>query len=228
MIQHILEGRLTQAEQHTLCLLPVEVPPGVSRLEVRYRYSEGNILDLGLFDPELAPFPSREGFRGGSGSARDTVFVATDNATPGYLAGVIQPGRWHVALGLAKIAPGGCDYRVEIVFDDAPRTAYAPPPVPTRRLGAAGWYKGDLDAHTHHSDARGSLVDLVQAATARGLDFLAVTDHNTTSQQRAIAEREDTLLLIPGEEVTTHRGHANVWGVWGWADFRARGEADRG
>lgn len=226
MKKHVLEGLIVAREQEerALRLLPFEVPPGVSRLEVRYRYSEGNILDLGLFDPELAPFPSREGFRGWSGSARDAVFVAADDATPGYLAGAIQPGRWHVALGLAKVAAGGCDYRVEIVFDDAPRAVYTPSPVPTRRLGATGWYKGDLQSHTHHSDARGSLDDLVQAATALRLDFLAVTDHNTISHHRAIAKRADALLLIPGEEITTYRGHANVWGVEGWVDFRIEDE----
>lgn len=183
-------------------------------------------MDLGLFDPGLGPFPSREGFRGWSGSARDSVFVATDDATPGYLAGPLPPGRWHVALGLAKLAPQGCNYRVEIALDDALRSLYTPPAIPPRCLGAAGWYKGDLQSHTHHSDARGSLDDLVQAAIARGLDFLAVTDHNTISHHRAIAARADALLLIPGEEVTTYCGHANVWGVEGWVDFRVRDERD--
>jgi hypothetical protein len=194
VIRHILEERFTQAEQHTLCLLPFEVPPGTTRIEVRYRFSEGSILDLGLFDPRLGPFPSREGFRGWSGSARGAIFVATDDATPGYLPGPLQPGRWHVALGLAKVASQGCDYRVEIALDDAPRTLYEPAFAPPRPRGGSGWYKGDLQSHTHHSDARGSLDDLVQAANARSLDFLAVTDHNTISHHRAIAARYDALL----------------------------------
>ena len=29
------------------------------------------------------------------------------------------------------------------------------------------------------------------------------------------------LLLIPGIEITTYRGHANLWGVRGWHEFRA-------
>jgi hypothetical protein len=32
--------------------------------------------------------------------------------------------------------------------------------------------------------------------------------------------------VIPGEEITTYRGHANVWGVDGWVDFRIGHEDD--
>jgi hypothetical protein len=223
--RQVLEGFISATER-ALRLLPFKVPPGTSCIEVRYHFDEGSILDLGLFDPGLGPFPSREGFRGWSGSARNSVFIATDDATPGYLAGPLPLGTWHVALGLAKLAPQGCNYRVEIALDDAPRSVYTPTAIPPRCLGAAGWYKGDLQSHTHHSDARGSLDDLVQAATARGLDFLAVTDHNTISHYRAIAKRSDALLLIAGEEITTYRGHANVWGVEGWVDFRVGDERD--
>jgi hypothetical protein len=28
------------------------------------------------------------------------------------------------------------------------------------------------------------------------------------------------ILLVPGEEVTTYRGHANVWGLREWLEFR--------
>jgi hypothetical protein len=34
------------------------------------------------------------------------------------------------------------------------------------------------------------------------------------------------LLLIPGQEVTTYYGHANVWGLDRWLDFRCRSDAD--
>jgi len=35
---------------------------------------------------------------------------------------------------------------------------------------------------SYHSDAIGSLSDLVAVARARGLDFVAVPDHNTVSR----------------------------------------------
>jgi hypothetical protein len=48
------------------------------------------------------------------------------------------------------------------------------------------------------------------------LDFVAITDHNATSQFQALRELQpyfDDLLLIPGREVTTFKGHANLFGV---------------
>jgi len=221
------EGRVTAAERLTspLIYLPFEVPEGTTRLDVSYSYDEGHLLDIGLFDPALGPFPSKRGFRGWSGGARTAFFVATDDATPGYLPGPITPGRWQVVLGLAQVAAAPCRYRVEVTFSDAAR----PSPNVTARwpevFKNAGWYKGDLQSHTHHSDATGSLDDLYQAARARGLEFLAVTDHNTVSHHPHLAEASSAeLLLVPGEEVTTYKGHANVWGVEGWVDFRLRSE----
>jgi hypothetical protein len=62
----------------------------------------------------------------------------------------------------------------------------------------------------------------LQAAQARHLDFIAVTDHNTTTHNNSLRELApyfDDLLLIPGREVTTYKGHANVFGPTGFLDF---------
>ncbi|UCH27898.1 MAG: PHP domain-containing protein [Trueperaceae bacterium] len=201
--------------------LSFTVPEGTTRVDVRYRYDEGNEIDIGLFDPECEAFPSRRGFRGWSGTVRSSFFVAEDEATPGYLPGKIPAGEWRVMLGLYRLAVTPCNYRVEIGFDASPRKLVAPiaPTSPVRP--GAGWYRGDLHSHTHHSDAPGTVADLAEAARSRGLDFLAVTDHNTDSHHRQLAEASSSeLLLLPGQEVTTYRGHANVWGVDGWVDFR--------
>jgi hypothetical protein len=84
------------------------------------------------------------------------------------------------------------------------------------------WYAGDLHAHTTHSDGTLSIAQLTAAAAGRGLDFLAVTDHNTVSHHPhlpAVGAAYDVCLL-PGQEVTTHAGHANAFGDIGWVDFR--------
>jgi hypothetical protein len=63
----------------------------------------------------------------------------------------------------------------------------------------------------------------LEAAEARGLDFIAVTDHNTTSQAEALTEMQPafpSLLLMTGREVTTFQGHANVFGPTAFIDFR--------
>ncbi|HKI59138.1 MAG TPA: CehA/McbA family metallohydrolase [Trueperaceae bacterium] len=221
------DGRGDAGEAGPYLTLPFEVPPGTTRIDVRYRYDAGHILDLGLFDPRMGPFPSTSGFRGWSGSARDHVFVATDVATPGYLAGEMPAGSWQVVLGLAKLGEASCAYRVDVELRDDPLPVSAPVPARPVRVPGPRWFRGDLHSHTYYSDAHGSLGDLTKAARARGLDFLAVTDHNTTGHHGPVrASSTPELVLLPGEEITTYRGHANVWGVDGWVDFRLRDDAD--
>jgi hypothetical protein len=93
-----------------------------------------------------------------------------------------------------------------------PRRADVPP----------GWYAGDLHAHSVHSDGSLTVDQLAAEAVAAGLDFLAVTDHNTVSHHPhlAPASRRYGVSLIPGQEVTTDLGHANAFGDIGWVDFR--------
>lgn len=216
-------------------LLPFDVPEGVKRITVTYSFDRGggtdpqdkNEIDLGLFDPRGHEFLNAPGFRGWSGGARRTVFLAADEATPGYLPGPIYPGRWHVLLGLYKIAPAGCTVHVTVTLDEGEQGGAPLPSVawPEVVRPSPGWYGGDLHCHTHHSDGTGSVDDLVAAAHAQGLDFVALTEHNTVSHLPELARRSGPdLLLIPGVEITTYRGHANVWGVREWVDFRATDE----
>ncbi len=82
----------------------------------------------------------------------------------------------------------------------------------------------DLDAEAEHElleELRGHLEDAVAAARAQGLDFVAVTEHNTVSHLPHLREMQGgSPLLIPGLEISTYRGHANVWPVEDWFDFR--------
>lgn len=227
MTRIVLEGSATSGGERYL-LLPFEVPEDCRRIDVSYAFGaelgrghgdvcEPDILDLGLLDPAYEGLPSKQGFRGWSGGARRAVFIEEQHATPGYLPGDLPAGTWHVILGLARVGAAPCPYRVEIEISVARGPAKPGP----------GWFRGDLQSHTHHSDAKGSLLDLRQAARQRGLDFLAVTDHNTVSHHRYLAElSEPDLLLLPGMELTSYHGHANVWGVEGWVDFRLGSDAD--
>jgi hypothetical protein len=81
---------------------------------------------------------------------------------------------------------------------------------------------GDLHAHTVHSDGSLTVDELAAHAAAVGLDYLAVTDHNTVSHHPLLpaASERSGVLLLPGQEVTTDRGHANAFGDIGWIDFR--------
>ena len=203
--------------------VPIDVPPGTTRMDVAfaYRKAEDCVIDLGLFDPDVTAFPSTGGFRGWSGGARDSFFIATDDATPGYIPGPLRSGQWRIVLGLHKVPAAGVEVTIRHVLDDAPRRLITPQPRTSPARHGSGWYKGDLHCHTHHSDARGAPHLLHAAARQVGLDFLAVSDHNTTSQRRYFdAHSSPDLIFIRATEITTAGGHANVFGVDGFVDFR--------
>jgi len=218
-------ARITRRDQAAdpYFYVPFDVPEGVTRIDVTLSYpkSEQCIIDLGVLDPRATDYPTDQGFRGWSGGARDHFFVATDDATPGYIHGEIPSGRWKVMLGLYKVPEGGVDVLV-IVDHDSSRRAIAPQPsrqFPVRK--GAGWYRGDLHCHTFHSDAAGSPELLHAAARQAGLDFLAVADHNTITQRRYFHPHSSAdLVFIRAMEITTAVGHANVFGVDDWIDFR--------
>lgn len=238
-ITYTFEGRFTPQDKTTsdYHYFPFEVPEGITRLDISFDYSQPghrarkagheNAIDIGLFDAQGHAF-NGAGFRGWSGSARATFFVGLTEATPGYLPGPILAGTWQVVLGLYKIAPDGCDYKINVILNRSSQPAqpaYRPATLPFQpgsvvRAGA-GWYAGDLQTHSYHSDAEGSVARLADVARARGLDFVAITDHNTVSQLAELATHTGLdLLVIPAMEVTTYYGHANVWGLNHWLDFR--------
>jgi hypothetical protein len=222
---------VTRADQaaNPYFYIPFDVPEGTTRIDVTLDYpkAEDCIIDLGAFDPRDTGYPTAEGFRGWSGGARDSFFIATDDATPGYVHGAIPAGRWNVILGLYKVPEAGADATVTIVLDSTARQLLPPPArtFPVRQ--GAGWYRGDLHCHTFHSDARGAPELLHAAAKQAGLDFLAIADHNTTTQRRYFhAQSSPDLVFIRAMEVTTAVGHANVFGVDEWIDFRMTQPSD--
>lgn len=69
--------------------------------------------------------------------------------------------------------------------------------------------KIDLHCHTHYSyDALSSPHTLIKKASQRGLDGIAVTDHdNCNAWEEAIkAGKELNMKIILGEEITSNRG----------------------
>ena len=151
---------------------------------------------------------------GGSGWARRVAeALAADGVVVGGVAadGVVVDG--VVVDGVGLLGRAG-------------RARQAPAERPGRRSlpSAPGrtWLAGDLHAHTVHSDGAMTVPELASQAVARGLDFLAVTDHNTVSHHRELAAASAAygITLVPGQEVTTSRGHAGVLGDTGWIDFK--------
>jgi predicted metal-dependent phosphoesterase TrpH len=66
--------------------------------------------------------------------------------------------------------------------------------------------KIDLHVHTcYSSDSSITLKQLVSFAKKRGLDGVAVTDHNTVEGALKLKTRD--ILVVPGIEVSTSNGH---------------------
>jgi len=224
----VATGEITGADHETYKQIPFDVPEGTERITVRLTYDKANktVVDLGVFDPQR--------FRGWSGGTRDRFTLSASDASPGYLPGALPAGRWHVQFGVPNARKDAhSPYKVEMFLDRGTvrnaSAAIADAPI----KAAPGWFRGDLHMHDAHSD--GSCVSkagkkipcplfrTVDAAANAGLDFVAVTDHNTVSHFGGLRELQpyfDNILLIPGTEVTTFGGHANAIGLTRWVDFR--------
>lgn len=78
--------------------------------------------------------------------------------------------------------------------------------------------KFDLHVHSEHSkDSNSSHDDILEAARKKGLDGVAICDHDTVEgglacEKRAL-ELGFELIVIPGVEVTCSKGHILVLGV---------------
>jgi hypothetical protein len=188
----------TPADQGRYLRLAFDVPENTDRVEVEYTYerfvtedlpdgrrrTEAAIVDLGLYDETGR-------LRGWSGSERTSVAVSASAATPGYAAGPVRAGRWAVSLGLYKIS-GPVDVKITIRFPEK------------RELLLAG----DLHVHTVNSDGALRTSEMVELCRREGLDFVALTDHNSMRQNDEIVAA-DGITVIPGMEYTNYRGHAN-------------------
>lgn len=216
-----LHGTISPEKLATHEMLSFTVPPGIERMDVTLispGFQKGMYLTAGLFDPQR--------YRG---EGRSRFTVSTVDATGPYLPGPIIPGVWHIAIGYNYIAPDAHgDFTVKIHL--SPQLDPEQYPVLNKQ---PGWYKGDLHSHTGLSDAichsqSGANVPcplsrLLAAAASQGLDFLAVTEHNTPAHFNELMQDQlyyDKMLLIGAEEVTTVKGHANVWGTEGFLDYR--------
>jgi len=222
----VISGELNRAGYEHYTEVPFDLPAGVTRLTIRFRYGgkeQRSVLDLGLRDPQR--------FRGWSGGARDHMTLSVEDATPGYLPGPLPAGRWAVILGGPNIREGAhVPYEVRIFLEQRPTiTEFADAPI----AATPGWYRGDLHMHSGDSDGKcraqsGVVIPCpvyrtVEAGAARGLDFIALSDHNTTAHfnaLRALQGAFDRMLLIPAREVTTFWGHSNVFGPTDFLDFR--------
>lgn len=219
-------GTITGADHQRYRRVPFTLPKGTERLVVAFDYDQRDqktVIDLGVEDPH--------GFRGASGGNKADFTIAETDATPSYLPGRLDPGPWALSLAIPNIRAGVTSrWTARLWFLKGAEAQALPSPTTGR---GPGWYRGDLHLHSAHSDGSCAsqadrkvpcpLFRTLEAAAARGLDFVAITEHNTTSHAQPLREAQpyfDRLLLIPGREITTFHGHFNIFGITSPIDFR--------
>ncbi len=220
----LLTGTITRADFQRYRQVPFTVPRGTVRIIVAFDHDQREtktVIDLGIEDIH--------GFRGASGGNKADFTIGESDATPSYLPGRIDAERWHLVLAVPNIRAGiTARWQAKLWFLKAGEAL----PSPATDRGP-GWYRGDLHLHTAHSDGSCAsqsgkrvpcpLFKTLETAAARGLDFVAITEHNTTSAHAAMREAAayfDRLLLIPGREITSFYGHFNIFGVTEPIDYR--------
>lgn len=208
----------------TFFFLEFEVPEGVAEIEVVHTHipvDTENVLDWGVDDPN--------GSRGWGGSNREDTIIGIEAASRNYIPGPMPSGTWRVTIGKAKLVEGApAGYSVDVFLRETaelapqPRAAYQDPGV---LEDEARWYAGDFHVHTRESgDTRESLTidEALTFASGQGLDFVMLSEHNTNSGFTLYADaqpRYPDLLIFPGQEFTTYKGHANALGALDNVDY---------
>lgn len=215
-------GDVAADDSKTFRSFTFDVPTSLTELQVTLNYESGgltphNLMVLALYDPN--------GFRGIAHrfAAHQVIRLGAKSATPGFVRGALPAGKWTIELSMFWIVPTVDDRPwTYSILVEAPKPTPASQQEPSNSSGRGRWFKGDLHAHTNHSDGSWSLQELAESARTYGLDFIALTDHNTISGLAEIpaASRANELLIIPGIELTTFNGHAVSLAANRWIDWR--------
>lgn len=201
-------------------IIPFDVPEGTATVSLEGRTTPHGLIYAYLYD-------ANEQLRGSLLLAKPAkrITVHENGHSLGTVSGPVPAGTWtlhiHDFVGEnVSQMPADMGYSVEILFDE---------PVPAQTLSTTpsfgsdhsisfdydrclkaepGWYRGDLHAHTLLSDGSCSLPLAVDISRDHHLDFLFLTDHNLFHPDLPVT---DHTLFLPGVEVTTDRGHCNVF-----------------
>lgn len=176
-----------------------------------------NLLTLSLNDPNQ--------FRGAHHyfSQDQVIELSSGQASLGFVAGELPEGNWQVIISCHGIFSKQVEANLQVeAIGNLEKTLKGvkavvkdccKPVLKERALiaGTCQFVKTELHAHTQHSDADFTAQELIEAGQAQGLDYLAVTDHNTITALAEIDDQRllevDNLQVIPGLEFTTFYGH---------------------
>lgn len=195
-----LKHRVTKEREGTYYYVPFDVPENVIKITVSYDYyrpTKGllsdlkptNCIDIGLADSE-------GNFLGWSGSSHPSISVGEYSSSNGYLCKKIEAGKWQIIVGAYHVLPEGVEVTYNIDFEFA---------------GEKLLY-GDLHIHSDASDGKFDAFEIGKKAKEKGLDFVALANHNNYSLNFSLPQMNG-FTFIPAVEWTHYKGHMNFFGV---------------
>jgi len=222
-LQYKFTGSLTKDDSKTYHPFPFEVPEGTTNIHLDFAYSphyasgriHANQINVSINDPD--------GIRG-QWNFMQKCDLNGILSSPGMRTAPIQAGTWtayvesHRILGLDTVT-----YELTVTLSSEPLTITPSPYKDTRKVASPlpGWYRGDLHAHTIHSDGRWDVPEFTRYMRNFGLDFVSLSDHNTiTGLNQHRSQTEDGFLALGGMELSTVNGHMLALGGNDWYEWR--------
>lgn len=222
---HKFTGSLTSIDSKSYHPHQFDVPEGTTNIHIDFEfaplYATGRIhrnqINLSLNDPE--------GIRGVWNIVRpEGLDVNGVVSTRGLGSGPVQPGTWTVFVDVHRILPPDTiTYTLTVTLSDAPITLTPPTYDGSQRVAndQPGWYRGDLHAHTIHSDGSWDIPEFTHYMRNLGLDFVTLSDHNTvTGLAQHRSQTEPGFLAMGGMELSTFNGHMLALGDNHWYEWR--------
>lgn len=202
------------------CMLSFDVPDGCGSISLTVsRTTEREAqIPAALFDStgKNRVFRAPEG---ASGYYEDTYIIRTDSASSGAVPGTIPAGIWKLILYKRRFSEDfDAVLSVNIEKGQENTEPFRLTFQEQKLSGTPGWYRGELHVHSSESTGRKSVRRVLEAAREAGLDFIAITDHFTSSHWFEIEKyfRDYGILCMRSMEVSGDRGHANIHGMKEW------------
>lgn len=231
------KGAVAVSAEAVTIVHPVVITKPVSWISIEIRTDQVDVVQVLAWD-------SSGQLRGQSFSARGetTIFIqaAGDDGFCDSLTGDLPAGNWRIELLFHPNRTADLNYTLTVLPGDgeAPwasdhsRAKKEPWSFLTgNKQGmelntyrwdhclreGQRWYRGDFHTHTQLSDGKMTPQHLLEVAAERGLDFFAATEHNLLP---TAWPHSDSILVIPGIELSSSVGHFNALGIKRWLDWR--------
>ena len=231
------EGAVAATTEAVTIVHPLDITRPASWISIEIRTDQLDVVQVLAWD-------STGALRGQSFSARGETTIriqaAGDDGFCDSLTGNLPAGTWQIELLFHPSRAADLNYTLNVRQGDgdapwasdhtrAPKDPWSVLSGKSRSLElntypwdrclreGQRWYRGDFHTHTQLSDGKMASQHLLEVAAERGLDFFATTEHNLLPTAWS---HSNSILVIPGIELSSSAGHFNALGAKRWLDWR--------